>query len=219
MRIFALLTLAASALAAQWIVELDPKGSPADALQRAHAQLRQKGAVYTTIHEYDSDLFTGLALEMASHAKALLAELEGTVEVWPSHTRKRQGHIEPIRLEHLARRAISSTANSTQATTAFGKGPNPLDFSPLVQVNVPQLRKQGLTGKGVVVGIIDDGVDFSHPALGGCFGKGCKVDRGWDFIAKAKPSVKALCADHGTHVAGIVGAYSTVRCCWPHPCC
>lgn len=22
----------------------------------------------------------------------------------------------------------------------------------------------------------------THPALGGCFGKGCKVDRGYDFV-------------------------------------
>lgn len=31
------------------------------------------------------------------------------------------------------------------------------------------------TGKGIVVGIIDSGVDYYHPALGGGFGKGYKV--------------------------------------------
>ncbi|MBI2107963.1 protease inhibitor I9 family protein [Candidatus Woesearchaeota archaeon] len=32
-----------------------------------------------------------------------------------------------------------------------------------------------ITGKGETVCIIDTGVDYTHPALGGCFGAGCKV--------------------------------------------
>jgi len=38
------------------------------------------------------------------------------------------------------------------------------------------------TGKGYKIGIIDSGVDYSHPALGGCFGKGCRVVVGHDFV-------------------------------------
>lgn len=34
------------------------------------------------------------------------------------------------------------------------------------------------SGKGIVVGIIDSGVDYYHPALGGGFGKGHKVSLG-----------------------------------------
>ena len=40
----------------------------------------------------------------------------------------------------------------------------------------------GLTGKGVKVAILDTGIDYSHPALGGCFGQGCKVADGYDFF-------------------------------------
>lgn len=29
---------------------------------------------------------------------------------------------------------------------------------------------------------IDSGVDYTHPALGGCFGKGCKVAYGYDLV-------------------------------------
>ncbi|KAF9418400.1 hypothetical protein BGZ94_009710, partial [Podila epigama] len=75
-------------------------------------------------------------------------------------------------------------------------------------------EEMGLTGKGVKVGIIDTGVDYTHPALGGCFGPGCKVAVGWDFVGDAfsgkntpVPSDNPMdCTGHGTHVAGIVGA-------------
>ncbi|KAF9371757.1 hypothetical protein CPC16_002859, partial [Podila verticillata] len=76
----------------------------------------------------------------------------------------------------------------------------------------------GLTGKGVRVGIIDTGIDYTHPALGGCFGPGCKVEVGWDFVGDAYngqnapvPSSNPMdCAGHGTHVAGIIAADDSV---------
>jgi subtilisin family serine protease len=38
------------------------------------------------------------------------------------------------------------------------------------------------TGKGIKIAVIDSGVDYTHPALGGCFGAGCRVVAGYDFI-------------------------------------
>ena len=40
----------------------------------------------------------------------------------------------------------------------------------------------GLDGTGTTIGIIDTGVDYTHPDLGGCFGAGCKVAGGYDFV-------------------------------------
>jgi minor extracellular serine protease Vpr len=79
----------------------------------------------------------------------------------------------------------------------------------------------GLTGQGVRVAIMDTGIDYHHPDLGGCFGLGCRVETGWDFVGNsfnANPGSPAYdpvpvpgpdpddCNGHGTHVAGIVGA-------------
>ncbi|KAF9429725.1 hypothetical protein BGZ94_009695 [Podila epigama] len=67
-----------------------------------------------------------------------------------------------------------------------------------------------LFGKGVKIGIIDSGVDYTHPALGGCFGPGCKVAFGTDFVGDDGRSPdddpKSDCDGHGTHVAGIIAA-------------
>ncbi len=84
----------------------------------------------------------------------------------------------------------------------------------------------GYTGKGVKVAVMDTGVDYDHPDLGGCFGAGCRVAKGWDFVGdtyNADPSSSLYqpipnpdpnpddCNGHGTHVSGIVGANGAVK--------
>jgi len=79
----------------------------------------------------------------------------------------------------------------------------------------------GYTGAGIKVAVMDTGIDYDHPDLGGCFGPGCRVTKGWDFVGDAfnadptspfynpVPSPDPFpddCNGHGTHVAGIVGA-------------
>ncbi len=66
----------------------------------------------------------------------------------------------------------------------------------------------GTRGKGVVVAIIDTGIDYTHPALGQGFGPGFRVIGGWDFVNDdADPFDDE---GHGTHVAGIVAGQSDV---------
>ncbi|RKP34673.1 peptidase S8/S53 domain-containing protein, partial [Dimargaris cristalligena] len=72
----------------------------------------------------------------------------------------------------------------------------------------------GLTGAGVKIGIIDSGIDYTHPAFGNCFNTtNCKVRYGYDLVGDAfngynTPQPKAnpldTCNGHGTHVAGII---------------
>lgn len=60
-----------------------------------------------------------------------------------------------------------------------------------------------LTGKGVVVAIIDTGVDYNHPDLYG-FGMGGKVIGGYNFVSPSLPPLDTN--GHGTQVAGIIAA-------------
>jgi minor extracellular serine protease Vpr len=83
----------------------------------------------------------------------------------------------------------------------------------------------GLTGRGVRVAVMDTGIDYDNPDLGGGFGPGKRVFTGWDFVGDAynadstSPTFDPIphpdadpddCAGHGTHVSGIIGAKGEV---------
>ena len=80
----------------------------------------------------------------------------------------------------------------------------------LLAESVPLIRADslriatGATGHGVDVSVIDTGIDYTHPALGGCFGPDCRVCGGYDFV-NDDPDPRDD-NGHGTHVAGIIGA-------------
>jgi len=81
----------------------------------------------------------------------------------------------------------------------------------------------GYTGRGIRVAVLDTGIDFDHPDLGGCFGPSCRVEVGYDFVGDAfnfsdptanVPNPDPIpddCNGHGTHVAGIIGANGAVK--------
>ena len=56
----------------------------------------------------------------------------------------------------------------------------------------------GVRGRGVVVAVIDTGIDSRHPALAG------RVAGGYDFVNRDSDPMDDN--GHGTHVAGIIGA-------------
>lgn len=75
----------------------------------------------------------------------------------------------------------------------------------LPHLGVPQIWGQhGRRGKGIVVAVIDTGIDYQHWAFGEGFGPGFKVAGGYDiFNNDADPMDDH---GHGTHVAGIIAA-------------
>jgi subtilisin family serine protease len=71
------------------------------------------------------------------------------------------------------------------------------------RLNVEPLWSAGLTGKGVVVGHLDTGVDAKHPALKGAVKHYARFDDNGDLV----PNAKARDSDkHGTHTAGTIAA-------------
>jgi minor extracellular serine protease Vpr len=84
----------------------------------------------------------------------------------------------------------------------------------------------GLSGRGVEVAVIDSGIDYDHPDLGGCFGRGCRVEKGFDFVGDAfngdplSPGYNPTprpdpfpddCNGHGTHVGGIIAGNGATK--------
>lgn len=66
-------------------------------------------------------------------------------------------------------------------------------------INAPEVWNSGYTGEGVVVGIIDSGIDHDHPDLAG------KVLHHKDFTNDASTDDRN---GHGTHVAGTIAGGS-----------
>ena len=103
-----------------------------------------------------------------------------------------------------------------------------MDSVPLINANdvwaMNDNQGQNITGKGVTIAIIDTGVDYTHPDLGGCFGVGCKVIGGHDFVTCEAADGNGNCisprpednnpADdvgHGTHVAAIAAGKGILK--------
>lgn len=63
---------------------------------------------------------------------------------------------------------------------------------------------QPVTGAGVRVAVVDTGIDYDHPDLGGPGFPNTRVITGYDFVADNADPWDDW--GHGTHVAGIVGA-------------
>lgn len=81
-----------------------------------------------------------------------------------------------------------------------------LDNKPSLGVLADELQAntRNLTGAGILVAVIDTGVDYTHKDLGGAFGIGNKVVGGYDYVDN-DGDPKDL-DGHGTHVSGIIAA-------------
>jgi subtilisin family serine protease len=89
-------------------------------------------------------------------------------------------------------------------------------------INAPEVWAQNITGKGIVVAVVDTGVDYYHPDLdsniwqnpGEIAGNGIDDDRngfiddirGWDFLYNDNYPMDLDLYGHGTHIAGSIAA-------------
>lgn len=98
--------------------------------------------------------------------------------------------VSPVRELHQPRSEVSTVAHGAavrRSVTSHGirrrdpTGHEGNDY-PHIMVGVDKLRQEGYLGTGIRVAVVDTGVDYKHPALGGCFGKGCLVEFGFNFL-------------------------------------
>lgn len=79
---------------------------------------------------------------------------------------------------------------------------NPLMTQSNPYVGAPEVWRMGYTGEGMVVAVIDSGVDYTHPELAHAFGD----YKGYDFVDEDDDPMDG--GYHGTHVAGTIVASS-----------
>lgn len=67
----------------------------------------------------------------------------------------------------------------------------------------------GFTGEGILIAVIDTGIDYYHPDLGSGMGPNFKIVGGKDFGDNDNDPMDVH--GHGTHVAGIIAANGQIR--------
>ncbi|CAE7233221.1 unnamed protein product [Rhizoctonia solani] len=187
-----------------YIVALSPNGHLKRGFTSPHHELyhdlQRRGTKWKVTRNYSSNVFTGAAVQIGSAADLFkLAKVSSVRSITPNYIYPAP---KPVfrHIKSNKKRAIPEDGLSTHAMTGVDK-----------------LHAEGYTGKGIKIGIIDSGVDYNHPALGGGMGPGKKIIGGYDFVGDAytgpngPPPVPGhdpldQCDGHGTHVAGIIGA-------------
>jgi type VI secretion system secreted protein VgrG len=117
------------------------------------------------------------------------------------------GHAEALKgkgIRHVGRHQGHHRAGLEQpAGTLTSAGPATAYDS---IIGAAQARSTyGVDGTGMTVAVIDTGVDYKNPDLGGGFGPGAKVIAGYDF-STSTPDPMATTSQHGTAVAGLIGS-------------
>ncbi|MCC6556878.1 MAG: S8 family serine peptidase [Polyangiaceae bacterium] len=188
-----------------WFVELEraPRsrgGDPAK-LGEERALFKEAsvrfGLRYKERFSFDR-LWNGLSIRVPASAVQTLRQMPGVKAVYPV-----------IPIEHDGAQP-SGGGSSQDLGTALAMSGADIAQSTL-----------GYTGENIRVGVIDSGIDYDHPDLGGCFGDGCRVAYGHDFVGDAYDARDGStqpvpdgdpddCGGHGSHVAGIIGANGVV---------
>ncbi|KAM0256811.1 hypothetical protein ACHAQJ_004763 [Trichoderma viride] len=151
------------------------------------------------------------AISLDSHsASTKIASISSVKNVWPVRRYNQLGNGNPASTGTVAR-----NFNGLSKLVSRAAAENDTDtYAPHVLTQVDKLHAEGYTGKGIRIGIVDSGVDFNHPVLGGCFGEGCIIGYGMDLIGDAFNGTNTPvpgpypydCLGHGTHVSGIIAA-------------
>src|SRR3989338_1254101 len=112
------------------------------------------------------------------------------------------GKINKDSLEKLKKNPNVKAVYLNQKRTIFLQDSVPLINASLLHSKV--INDINLTGIGQTICILDTGINYSHSDFGGCFGDGCRVVSGYDYVNDDNDPYDDH--GHGTHVAGIAAA-------------
>ena len=128
--------------------------------------------------------YNGFVMTLPANQLPLLVTVPGVIGIYPN--------------EEMAGESIAGTVEVNVRPELANSVP---------AIGAPAAWSAGYRGAGMRIAMIDDGLDYTHPDLGGCLGPGCKVIAGYDFIdldADPQEGYTAGVRDsHGTHTASI----------------
>ncbi|RIA83586.1 peptidase S8/S53 domain-containing protein [Glomus cerebriforme] len=161
-----------------------------------HKELKNRGIDAKIGHTFKR-YANGITIETDERHLKRIAEIEHVESIEPVRLYKRF-KPKPVKID---KQKLIKRTNSGEILVAPNNDINSVhEITGVKKVH----EKLGLTGKGVKVGIIDSGIDYRHPALGGCYGPGCRVAYGYNFLNETNDPFDD-CDGHGTHVAAIIG--------------
>ncbi|MEV7237052.1 S8 family serine peptidase [Streptomyces sp. NPDC051020] len=177
--------------------------------QRTLVDAAHDAGMTLSVRRQYRNVVNGLLVEVPAGQTGRLAELPGVAEVTEPVTYEMPERPTPVPKDVLAK-AVDQVGHDARSGDAAPSGREIVTATDLT--GVPQAHRRGYTGKGVTVGIIDSGIAYDHPALGGGGFPNAKVVGGYDFADEdADPYDDKFgpAAGHGTHVAGIVAGEDT----------
>ncbi|KAG2181623.1 hypothetical protein INT44_008438 [Umbelopsis vinacea] len=206
-------------VADSYIIELETSYTGTHASFLKSIASKFENADITMRQTYDSPLFKGMSVKIGS-----TASVDGVGKRSLHHTGSSgvlAAFAESPEVRTIYPNTITERPKVTVVSKSHSNSPELMFAHNLTQVTTA--HNYGYYGKGLTVGILDTGVDYTHPALGGCFGKGCKVALGYDLVGDAYDADKnphpvpdndpldacganSGAEGHGTHVSGIVAA-------------
>jgi len=112
----------------------------------------------------------------------------------------------PVGRRRIRGFALASIVTALALQTGLARATNdPLWFEQWapVQIHAPDAWDKGVTGAGVIVGVVDTGIDFGHPELAGKVVASADCENG---PCHEGAGVAQDNNNHGTHVSGIIAA-------------
>ncbi|OBZ85987.1 Minor extracellular protease vpr [Choanephora cucurbitarum] len=190
----------------QYIIRFNPNQVPAGSSFTQSVQGTHEDVEVKVKRKFSHSFFSGVTVAVeASNDEVHAAALKTILD------RSDVKAVYPVR--RIARPQVTLKKGKKDVPTVLPHGMTQVD---LVHT---ELKNKG---KGILVAILDTGIDYLHPAFGGGFGKGYKVSKGFDLVGDAytgsntpKPDNDPLdncgadsgASGHGTHVAGIIAGY------------